>query len=172
MKTTILKLSVMFLFLLFMGASCDWMYDSPVLYNVDIYKTRGDYRHLYTIRMSGDEISANNCWERDKVLWSGLNEDTICDRRQNGANGYVLSESDRLADIYLSLTYKEVVIKEIAMNNPGHALPDDTLRKYILDTDPYLEFWRCTTTLQLSDSVKINEIIRDGEIEKYFEQLK
>ncbi len=122
--------------------------------------------------MSGDEISANNCWEWDKTLWSGLNEDTICDRRQNGANGYVLSESDRLTDVYLSLTYKEVLLKEIAMNNPGIPLLDDTLRKYILDEDPYQEFWRCTTTLQLSDSVKINEIIRNGEIEKYFEQLK
>ncbi len=172
MKSKILKLSTIILLFLFIGAGCDWMYNSPVLYNVDIYKTRGDYRHLYTIKISGEEISANNCWERNKVLWSGLNQDTICDRRQYGANGYVISETDRLTDVYLSLTYKEVVLKEIALNNPGHALPDDTLSKYILDEGPYLEFWRCTTTLQLSDSIKINQIIQNGQIEKYFERLK
>lgn len=170
MKTTILKLSVIFLFLLFMGSGCDWMYNSPVLYNVDIYKTRGDYRHLYTIRLTGEENF--NLWTADKTLWSGLNQDTIFDRRQYGANGYVLSETDRMTDIYVSLTFKEVVWKEITMNNPGHALPNDTLQKYILDEDPYLEFWRCTSTLELKDSVKINEIIRNGEIEKYFERLK
>ena len=167
------KLQLIILILIFpLSFGCDWIYNSPVLYNVDLYKTRGDYRHLYTINLSGDEISAINCWERDKTLWSGLNQDTICDRRQYGANSYVLSETNRLTDVYLSLTFKEIVIKEIAMNNPGHALPDDTLRKYILDKDPYLEFWRCTTTLELRDSVKINEIIRNGEIEKCFERLK
>jgi hypothetical protein len=170
MKTS--KLYSLLLFFVLVMAGCDWMYNSPVLYNVDIYKTKGDYRHLYTINMSGDEISAINCWTRDRTLWSGLNQDTICDRRQYGANGYVLSETNRLTDIYLSFTFKETVLKEIAMNNPGHSLPEDTLLKYILDNDPYLEFWRCTTTLQLSDSVKINEIIRNGEIEKYFERLK
>jgi len=171
MKQKIIKLSTMFLFMLMMGAGCDWMYNSPVLYNVDIYKTKGDYRHLYVIRMSGDEISAINCWERDKTLWSGLNQDTIYDRRQYGANGYILGRCN-LSDIYLSLTYKEVVLKEIAMNNPGNALPADTLRKYFLDEDPYLECWRCTTELELKDSLRINEIIQNGEIEKYFKRLK
>jgi len=127
------KLQLIILILIFpLSFGCDWIYNSPVLYNVDLYKTRGDYRHLYTINLS----------------------------------------TNRLTDVYLSLTFKEIVIKEIAMNNPGHALPDDTLRKYILDKGPYLEFWRCTTTLELRDSVKINEIIRNGEIEKCFERLK
>lgn len=58
------------------------------------------------------------------------------------------------------------------VNNPGKPLPDDTLRKYILDKDPYLEFYECTTTLNLGDSVKINQIILRGEIEKYFKRLK
>ncbi len=171
MKPIFLKSSVIFLLLLFIGAGCDWMYNSPVTGNVSLFKTKGDYRCLYTISMSGDEISAVNLWTRNKKLWN-LDSDTIYDRRQKTVNGYVIGESERQTDVYLSLTHKEVVLKEIAMNNPGHALPDDTLRKYILDEDPYLEFWRCTTTLELSDSVKINEIIRNGEIGKYFEQLK
>jgi hypothetical protein len=147
------------------------MYNSPVTSIVWLYKTKGDYRHLYTIRFSGEEESGVNLWTRDKTLWSGLNEDTIYKWRQNAANGYVISGPAKLTDVYLSLTYKEVLLKEIAMNNPGHALPDDTLRKYILDTNPYLEFYRCPN-LGLEDSVKINEIIRNGEIEKYFERLK
>ncbi len=63
-------------------------------------------------------------------------------------------------------------MKEIAMNNPGYALPADTLRKYILDKDPYLEYYRCITTFTLEDSLEIKEIILNGEIEKYFERLK
>lgn len=171
MKSKILKLSTIFLLFTLIGAGCDWMYNSPVKYNVDIYKTKGDYRYLYTIGISGDEISAKNCWEKDRVLWTGLNKDTIYKRRQSGANGYLIGRIN-LNDVYLSLTHKEVVLKEIEMNNPGNALPDDTLRKYILDTKPYLECWRCITELELSDSVRINEIIKNNEIEKYFKRLK
>ncbi len=171
MKSKILKLSTVILLFLFIGAGCDWMYNSPVTGIVWLYKTKGDYRHLYTIKMSGEEISANACWELDKSLWTGLNEDTIYKWRQNAANGYIISGPAKLTDVYLSLTYKEVLLKEIALNNPGHPLPDDTLRKYILDEDPYLEFYRCTD-LGPDDSVKINKIIQNGEIEKYFERLK
>jgi len=170
MKTKILKLSTIFL-IFYLLNGCDWMYDSPVKYNVSLYKTKGDYRYLYTIKLSGDEISAVNLWTKNKKLWS-LNEDTIYTGRQKVANGYVLGGPRQLTDVYLSLTHKEVVLKEIAMNNPGHALPDDTLRKYILDKNPYLEYYRCITTFGLEDSVIINEIIRNGEIEKYFERLK
>lgn len=171
MKTTILKLSTILLIFNLLNA-CDWMYNTPVTGNISLYKTKGDYRHLYTINMSGDEISAVNLWTRDKTLWSGLNKDTIYKRRQKAANGYVIGESEVRTDVYLSLTYKEVVLKEIAMDNPGHALPDDTLRKYILDKDPFIEIYRCITTFELEDSVKINEIIRNGDIEKYFKRLK
>lgn len=170
MKTTILRLSTIFLLFNLLN-SCDWMYNSPETKFVWVYKTKGDYRHLYTIRLSGEEESGVNLWTRDKTLWSGLNEDTIYKWRQNAANGYVISGPAKLTDIYLSLTYKEVLLKEIAMNNPGKPLPNDTLLKYVLDTNPYLEFYRCTN-LGLEDSVKINEIIRNGEIEKYFERLK
>uniref|UniRef100_UPI0032173E3B hypothetical protein n=1 Tax=uncultured Draconibacterium sp. TaxID=1573823 RepID=UPI0032173E3B len=165
-----IKLSVMFLLLLFIVVGCDWMYNSPVKYNVHIYKTKGDYRHFYTIRLSGDENF--NLWTADKTLGSGLNKDTIYIWRQKAVDGYVISGPAKLSEVYLSLTFKEVLLKEIAMNNPGHALPNDTLQKYILDEDPYLEFWRCTSTLQLKDSIRINEIIRNGEIEKYFQRLK
>ncbi len=58
------------------------------------------------------------------------------------------------------------------MNSPGKPLPNDILRKYILDKDPYLEVYRCITTLELKDSIQINEIIQNGEIEKYFKRLK
>ncbi|MFV0590235.1 MAG: hypothetical protein ACK5M7_02520 [Draconibacterium sp.] len=170
MKTTILKLSLFALLLIFTGAGCYWMFNSPNINDVWLYKTRGDYRHLYTIRLTGDENL--NLWTTDKTLWTGLNKDTIYVWRQKAANGYVISGPAKLSDVYLSLTFKEVVLKEIAMNNPGHALPNDTLQKYIVDEDPYLEFWRSTSTLEFKDSVKINEIIRNGKIEKYFERLK
>ncbi len=95
----------MLLFFIFMGTGCDWMYVTPVKYNIDLYKTKGDYRHLYTIDMEGDKISAISCWTRDKVLWSGLNKDTIYKRRQKVANGYVIGRY-RPTHVYLSLTYK------------------------------------------------------------------
>src|SRR6056297_1604163 len=164
MKITILKLSTFFLIFNLLNG-CDWMYDSPVTDNVWLYKTKGDYRHLYTIRLSDEKESGVNLWTSDKTLWSGLNKDTVYRWRHKAANGYVISGPAKLSDVYLSLTYKEVLLKEIAMNNPGKPLPNDTLWEYILDTNPYLEFYRCTTTFGLEDSIKINEIIRNDQIE-------
>ncbi|HCY00281.1 MAG TPA: hypothetical protein DG754_09105, partial [Bacteroidales bacterium] len=89
MKTKIIKLSIILIVFNLLNG-CDWMYNTPVTGNVSLHKTKGDYRHLYMIRMSGDEIWAKNCWERDKTLWSGLNEDTIYTGRQKVVNGYVL----------------------------------------------------------------------------------
>ena len=55
------------------------------------------------------------------------------------------------------------------------AMPHDTIRKYIIDKDPYTEFYRNKTDVKrftLEDSLEIREIILNGEIDKYFEKLK
>ncbi len=167
-----IKISKLIVIIFAFSFGCDWMYVQPVTGGVFLYKTKGDYRYLYDIYMSGNEISAVNFWGHGNTIFASLDKDTIYDGRQKVVHGFILDEDANLADVYLSLTHKEIVLKEIVTNNPGKPLPDDTLRKYILDKDPYLEFYECTTTLKLGDSVKINQIILRGEIEKYFKRLK
>lgn len=166
------------LFCIFLLAGCDWFSNDPSTLNgIYLYKTKGDYRHLYEIRMVGDNIiGSEHLWSfyNPDELLSILNTDTIYNGRQKMANGYVLDDAAHyIEDVYLSLSYKDVLLKEIAINNVGKQLPNDTLRKYILDVDPYVEFYEAKNpALHLSDSLRINQIILDGEIDKYFERLK
>ena len=44
--------------------------------------------------------------------------------------------------------------------------------KVYLDKDPHLEYYRCITTFNPDDLVKLYEIILSGKIEKHFWRLK
>jgi hypothetical protein len=75
------------------------------------------------------------------------------------------------------MTHKEHLKREVINSEMelGVSVSGDTLRKYIIDKDPYTEFYRNKTDvkrLYLSDSLEINEIILNGEIDKYFEKIK
>jgi hypothetical protein len=181
MKSKILKLLFIFLFsgLYF---SCDFIFkpDPPSGPGISIYKTKGDYFNLVDIGMKGDKIfRTESFWNSrynsmDKLEIIG--NDTIYKGRYKLPNGYILdAEADERYDVFLDITFKEQLYRELAGNHPTVAMPFDTIRKYIIDKDPYTEFYRNKTkirVLSIADSLEIKRIILLGEIDKYFEKLK
>lgn len=167
MKTTILKISVFVLLFALMGAGCKPAPTSP---GISIYKTNGDYYELVTIGMKGNKIFRTSHLINDQYRFNYTNNDTVYKRRARLINGYVLdTESSEEYDVFLSLTFKEYMRKETKY---GY-LPDDSVYKYIIDKDPYTEYYRekiseMSEGFSISDTAAINELIRKGELQKYF----
>lgn len=162
--------------------SCDLFENEALAPGVTIYKTRGDYFNLVNIGMKRDKIYRTNSY------WNGRydsyhfidfrNGDTLYTQRYKLTNNYILdTEADERYDVFINITFKEHLKRE-KINSEiglGVAIPDDTLRKYILDKDPYTEFYRNKTDVKrffLTDSLEIREILINGEIDKYFEKIK
>lgn len=181
MRAKVLEISVIFLIFI-LNYSCDVFNNEDLPSGIAIYKTKEDYLNLVDIGMKGDEIF------RTESLWNGRynsihkmevrGDDTIYICRYKLPNGYVIdSDANERHDVFLNMTHKEYLKREIMNYEMGFgvAVSDDTLRKYILDKDPYTEFYRNKTKVRLfsiSDSIEIKTIILSGEIDKYFERLK
>lgn len=167
MKTTLLKISFIFLFLSLMGAGCKPAPTSP---GISIYKTRGNYYDLVTIGMKGNKIFRTSHLINDQYRFNYTNNDTVYKNRTRLIDGYVLDrESSNEYDVFLSLTFKEYMRKETKY---GY-LPHDSVYKYIIDKNPYIEYYRekiseMSEGFSISDTAAINELIRKGELQKYF----
>lgn len=144
---------------------------------ISIYKTNSDYFELVDIGVkNGKIIRKANIYHGSSLEFS--ESDTVYKRRIRLANGYILdTEANVNDDAYLSLTWKVLFLKEI--KTIGHILSNDTLQKYIIDTNPYKEFYQETKYPQkflptdiIKDTAEINAIIRDGDLGKYFERKK
>jgi hypothetical protein len=182
MKSIILKLSnaILIVFLLF--SSCNLIDNEDLTPGITIYKTRGDYYNLVDIGMKGDKIYRTNSFWNSRYdsyhFIEFIDNDTLYTQRYRLVNGYILdSEADERYDVFINMTHKEHLKREVINSEMelGVSVSGDTLRKYIIDKDPYTEFYRNKTDvkrLYLSDSLEINEIILNGEIDKYFEKIK
>ena len=181
MKLQVLKLSALIL-IYSLSSSCDKLETEADYPGVSIYKTKGDYFNLVDIGMKGDEIYRTNSFYNGRYdsyhFIEFKNNDTLYTQRYKLPGDYVLdSEADERYDVFLNMTHKEHLKREIINSELGLglAVSDDTLRAYIMDKDPYTEFYRNKTDvkrLYLSDSLEIKEIILNGEIDKYFEKIK
>lgn len=181
MKSKILKLLLIIL-LAWFNYSCDIFSTEDLPPGISIYKTWGDYFNLVDIGMKGDKIyrsnkffnSSNNSYHFIEFK----NNDTLYTRRYKLPNDFILdSEADERYDVFINMTHKEHLKREIENSEKGLGIPvqEDTLRKFILDRDPYTEFYRNKTKvkrLSISDSLEIKEIILNGELDKYFEKFK
>lgn len=181
MKPKILTLSTILL-IFTLSFSCDILKTEDDYPGVSIYKTKGDYFNLVDIGMKGDKIfRTNSFWNSRNNSYHFLefrNNDTIYTQRYRLQNGYILdSEASLDHDVFVDLTHKEHLKREKINSGLGLgvAVPQDTLRKHILDQDPYTKFYKNRTDvkrLYIEDSLEINEIIKNGEIDKYFEKIK
>lgn len=181
MNAKILKLSIIFLIII-LDLSCDKIKNEDEYPGVSIYKTKSDYFNLVDIGMKDDRIyHTQHFWNPRYNSFNKmeiLNNDTIYKYRYRLTEGYVLDgEAGVNDDVFLNLTFKEYLNREIknSVLGIGAYIPDDTLRKYILDKDPYTEFYQNRVDvkrLYIHDSLEINEIIKNGEIDKYFEKIK
>ena len=171
-----------FLILVVLIIGCDLIETEEQYTGVSIYKTSGDYFDLVDIGMRGDEIyRSNSFWNGRSNSYHFIefkNNDTLYSQRYRLPNGYILdSEAGAEFDVFLNMTHKEHVKREITNYDlgVGTSVPHDTLRKYILDKDPYTEFYQNRTDvkrLYLKDSLEIKRIIENGEIDIYFKQIK
>lgn len=169
-KAIILKISIFLLPFALMETMCKPVPTRP---GISIYKTRGNYLDLVTVGMKGDRIFRGSYTSEDYKFDYTVN-DTIYKNRVQLINGYVLDrESSKEYDVFLGLTFKEYMIKETKY---GY-LPDDSVYKYIIDKNPYTEYHRekiseTSEGFSISDTAAINELIRKGELHKYFNREK
>ena len=133
---------------------------------VSVYKTRGDYFDKITVGIN----------DKDKIFrgpFDSFKDDTIPKNRARLINGYVLdAEGDLKYDAFLNMSIREYNnwLEEYDMDY----LPNDTAWKYMLDKDPYIEYYRAKDRDMFIglDTTGLNQIILDGQLEKYFNKLK
>ncbi len=176
-----MKIRYPILLLIVLFVSCNILETEDQRPGIALYKAKGDYFDLVTIGMKGNRIyKIPGFWNGRYNAIRGLeikNNDTIYTGRYKLPDGYILSYSEGLQSVFINMTFKEYLYREMAnaREGTGIIISMDTLQKYILDKDPYLEFYRNNTNvkrLNLSDSLEIREIILNGEIHKYFDKLK
>jgi hypothetical protein len=127
-----------------------------------IYITKGDYINLVCCILKEDNLhimtikGTNSQNKRIKLIQNYiLNNDGLKFGKNNVA--------------FLDLTQNEYRKKfEIDSNYKGFT---DTLEKHILDKDPFIELY-AVNNYDISDTAKLNKIIKKGELEKYFERIK
>ncbi len=179
MKSKFFKL-LPIIFFSWLNLSCDIFNTQDLPPGISIYKTRGEYFNLVDIGMKGDKIfRTESFWNSRYNTMDNLEikgNDTIYKYRYKLPNGYILdSSANERYDVFLSITFKQQLNRELSGEHPGTAMPEDTIRKYILDKDPYIEYYRNKTEVKrfgMSDSIEIKEIVLKGEIDKYFEKIK
>jgi hypothetical protein len=180
MKSIFIKLSFYIVLFTLSGTSCE-LFTNPVQApGISIYKTNDDYFDLVSIGMKGDKIFRTSSFSFTKSKFIITDNDTIYKYRVRLINGYVLDgEADERYDVFLNLTFKQHMILE---KKYGHyVLSPDTLKKHIIDNDPYIEYYREVADprkfsksggVDDIDTSEINQIIREGKIEQFFQRLK
>jgi hypothetical protein len=130
-----------------------------------LYKLRGDYFDKVAVLMNKDKTAI--------IGYPGLRDaaaDTACHALKL-IDGYCLDFncSYGINSAYLSITRKEFAEKI-------YHIGSDSLKFFILDKDPYLEYYRlyysppCDSARY--DTACMNELIRKGRIDWYFERIK
>jgi len=178
MKSIFLKPFFFIIIFSLIVTTCDLFTDQAIAPGISIYKTRDDYFTLIDIGMKGDRIFRTSSYSQDVNKFYFRDNDTIYKYRIRLVDGYILDfEADERYDVFLSLSFKECMNLEVEYNQL--CLPPDTLRKYIIDKDPYIEYYRDMAEPRLFnyvvekvDTSEINQIIRDGKLEEYFTRLK
>jgi hypothetical protein len=161
--------------ILSLGISCD-KFKADTQYNgVSLYKTKGDYFDKVTVGIKKDEnriFRTSDAYE--KVIITET--DTIPKFRAKLVNNYVLDgEGDHLYDAFLSLTFKKLIVWEDQYGRTSFIA--DTAWKYVIDKDPYLEFYRAKDNKMfqidgLLDTAGLNQIIMEDGIDEFFTKLK
>ncbi len=172
MKKTIFY-SIISFTLMLMSFSCDKITTEADYPGVSLYLTKGDYYNLITVGVKDGKIVRGPYTGLRYIVVDG---DTVNLKRARLTSNYVLdSEGNSRNDAFLNITFKEYLSKY-----NGLYIPQDTIWKYMLDLDPYTEFWRAKdneafqnrTEISVLDTTGLNQIILEGRIEEYVTRLK
>ncbi len=165
-------LSIVSLIALFLGG-CDNKNENDYQ-GVSLFITKGDYYDFVTVGLRDNQLIRGLYTD---LRYTVVGSDTINLRRTRLTNDYIIDvNGDYIHDAFINFRFNDF-IKWIETYN-SYSLPPDTIWKYMLDKDPYIEFWRVKDNeMFLSpsgtlDTTGLNQIILDGKIEDYFNRLK
>ncbi len=128
---------------------------------IHLYKTNNNYSDKVVVELSKDKARILNVFSpKPQGNWPMSLAENYWLNGTWGAN----------ETAYLSLTNNEY-------NENPLVFTKDSLLKLIIDTEPFLEYyWRNDNGLFYNgngvDTVKLNSIIKNKEIEKYFTRIK
>ncbi len=161
-NNSVLKLFLFFLvFVLMQSFSCRKKNDVPIW----VYKTKHDYSKLVSVELSKDKSKI--------VAFPGPN-DLNEKWPVKLINGYFLNGTFGQNSGYLSLSIEEY-------NTHAVALSPDSLYKLLIDKDPFECFYERYDNDNLFrdeyvpcgiDTTFINNLIKNGELDVYFNKLK
>jgi hypothetical protein len=143
--------------------------DSGSSYMIRIYKTNGDYFNKINIW-----ANFNHSIQLDTSIFLSIQGgDTVCHPRWRLEQGYVAASAESSPlDWYTDVTFSEILSYNKQTNKP---FPLDSLLKRVIDKDPFIEYYADSKKLfgRMPKQIEeINEIIRNGELEKYFKRVK
>lgn len=143
-----------------------------------VYKTKGDYFNKAFVFMNSSGIYMTPTYynPRYNLIDSFIkitDNDTVYTQRAKLINGYILATEWSKNMVFLNLTFAEFLKYQIEHNTGS--IPVKILKEHILNADPFLELYydpNRPRKYELSDSAEINQMIRNGELGKYFKRLK
>jgi len=145
-----------------------------------VYKTKGDYFYNVSVctNKKGELYHYPAFYNpRYKSISDSrikiTEDDTVYTVRARLIDGYIFGGEIGENSIFLDFTFKEYIKYEI--NNNCSGVPLEVLNEHILDADPFLELYldqNRPRKYELSDTALINQMIRNNELEKYFEKRK
>lgn len=148
-----------------------------------VYKTKGDYFYNVSVGMNEKgEIYMSPAYyfpkteskdESIDIRIKITEDDTVYTLRTRLIDGYIFGGEIGENSIFLDFTYKEYLRYQIEHNSSE--IPKNMLNENILDDDPFLELYidqNRPRKYELSDTALINQMIRNDELEKYFEKIK
>jgi hypothetical protein len=145
---------IIFVLIAFLVISCDSGRDQDG--TIHVHKPKQDYSSYVPIELSPDKTKITSA--------PGGGGPPL-----RLVQGYFLGSTMGINTAYLSLTHEEY-------NSHDPLLSVDGLYKYILEPDPFLEYY-VSEDIKLRnedgiDTVFINDLIRESKLTEYFNQLK
>ncbi|TDO03130.1 hypothetical protein DET65_2612 [Sunxiuqinia elliptica] len=170
MKTISLKIGILLLAFALMGAGCEKDTPSETLApGLVIYKTKKDYfENVHTWLKDGKVIFIQSFHQKIELDNEGYASYKF---RSKLIDGYVLAAEHPVTTAFLSYSIQDYSEMEAEGSHPSM----DEIENNIIDDDPFVEYYYDATsprTFEMRDTAQINEIIRNGEIEKFFRKLK
>jgi len=144
-----------------------------------VYKTKDDYfNNAYCfMKKNGDIYMYPSFYNpRHHSIDTRIkisDKDTTYTLRVKLIDGYILAGEWSKNMVFLDWTFKEYLNYELKHNTAY--IPLTVLKDHILDKDPFLELYydpNRPRKYEFSDTALINQMIRKGELDKYFEKIK
>jgi hypothetical protein len=138
---------------------------------VSIYKTKGDY--FNNLNANDETLPLNQIDLHDFPL-RVIGTDSVYYGRYRLNNGYAGGFMISKDDYFTDLTFTEIAT--FLESHPDvFYYPKDSIKKHIIDKDPFVEFYIDEDTLfrSLKDNrEELNRIIENCELDKYLKRLK